>query len=167
MSNKKPQWLLDAEKAAQEFNESEVGKLSEKEFTRKIVCTHASSCADPIKRKQIMRDLQKESIKKIPKKNMINRGKKLGGSNSKEHLSKCGTLGGKISGERSNEKKLNQWHSYLSELNKDEFTSKDLRKVLEKYNYTNCKGILKSELVEIVHKGINQYDPTIYKKVAK
>ena len=29
MSNKKPQWLLDAEKAAQEFNESEAAKMTD------------------------------------------------------------------------------------------------------------------------------------------
>ena len=41
--NNKPQWLLDAEKAIQEFHETEFGKLTDKELRFKQKQSHAAS----------------------------------------------------------------------------------------------------------------------------
>tara|TARA_R110002153_G_scaffold44234_1_gene124716 strand:- start:21 stop:521 length:501 start_codon:yes stop_codon:yes gene_type:complete len=48
MKNNKPEWLLKAEQEQSKFNESEWGKLTEKEFIFKEKQQHANQCANQV-----------------------------------------------------------------------------------------------------------------------
>jgi hypothetical protein len=54
----------------------------------------------------------------------------------------------------------------IDSIKSDTFTTSEARKACEKFEYKSWKSLLKeSKLVKQIYKGMNQFDPSIYKKV--
>jgi hypothetical protein len=101
------------------------------------------------------------------------RGGKTSGNNRVKDgtLLKACKIGGKISAKKRNKRKIEKYKSILTFIDKDEFTYSDMRNACELFGITSnsifgtAKAILKEKtLVEQIHKGCNQYNPSLYKK---
>ena len=108
----------------------------------------------------------KINIRKITKKEKSDGGK-IGGkvraaqSDFHNHLCNMGQKSGKI----RTEKKLELYKSILKLIRKKEFTAKDMQKACDKMEYKSWKQVLKEKsLVKQIHKGCNQFNPSIYIK---
>ena len=109
------------------------------------------------------------NIKKISKKQK-SEGGKIGGSirakqpEFKKHLK---NITQKSVQSRIN-KKIELYKCILKFIRKKEFTAKDMQKACDKMQYKNGQKILKEKsLVKQIHKGCNQFNPSIYIKVSK
>jgi hypothetical protein len=99
-------------------------------------------------------------------------GKAIANKNMKnghwDYVRKLGVnKGGKTAGAIKSKLRDELYTKFLSEL-PDTFITSEARRICKKYNYTNWKGFLKCDKYVIqIHKGTNQSNPSIYKKVYK
>lgn len=115
----------------------------------------------------------KYNMEKMSKEDKIRGAKKAGkirASQSDFHQHLCNM--GKKSAEKSIQIKIEKYKSILKFIRKKEFTFADMRDACEKFGIKeNCiageaKKILReTTLVKQIHKGYNQFDPSLYIKV--
>jgi len=73
--------------------------------------------------------------------------------------------GGKSSGDKKSKIRDELYTKFLLEL-PSEFITSQAKEICKKYNYSNWKGFLKCEKFVIqIHKGDNQFNPSVYQKV--
>jgi len=101
------------------------------------------------------------------------RGAKIAGKKAVESgtLLKASKLGAKISTEKRIERKMEKYTSIIKLIRKKEFTLMDVQNAcikfgIEKNYFSLAKKIVKEKtLIKQIHKGYNQFNPSIYIKV--
>lgn len=98
--------------------------------------------------------------------------KSKGGKTSYENHCKSGwideyrKIGTKASTEARINRGLENKKKIINSIKSDTFTTSEIRKACEDFEYKSWKSILKeSKLIEQIYKGTNQFNPSIYKKL--
>jgi hypothetical protein len=112
-------------------------------------------------------------MEKMSKEDKIRGGKKAGKiAVDSGTLLKASKIGAKVSTERRIVLKIEKYKSIIKFIRKKEFTYSDMRNACEKYGILDknlcgtAKKILKEKsLITQIHKGYNQFNPSLYIKI--
>jgi len=151
-TNNKPQWLIDAENAINEFENSKYGKMDTKEFNKKNQIEDwrqsgkigINNFRKTNEFNKMQKELHKRALEKHP--NMSSNGgkkraesfdfnhqSKAGKSRTKEGMRKAGLIGGKAAGELRSKKTYENKMTMYSLIELNEFTYDDIKNLnLEK-----------------------------------